>query len=143
MLKGIHPLLSADLLHVLASMGHGDEVALVDRNYPALSSGTRSITLVGADVLLAGEAICSLFPLDAFVDSPVQRMEVVDEPTEIPEVQQQFLKICEEAEGRSLQMGSLSRQGFYERARLAYAVVATSESRPYGCFLLTKGVIND
>jgi L-fucose mutarotase len=143
MLKGICPLLSAELLHALAAMGHGDEIAVVDRNFPAASTNHRVVTLFGPDVVSVGEAICSLFPLDTFVESPLHRMEVVDKPNEIPEVQRIFHNICEKAEGRTIAMGSLDREEFYERTRLAFAVVATTEARPYGCFLLTKGVIND
>jgi L-fucose mutarotase len=140
-LKGIDELVSADLLYALAAMGHGDELAVVDRNFPAASTARRLIRLDGADVTQAGRAILSLLPLDTFVDAPVLRMEVVGSPAELPTVQKEFLALCEATEQRPLTMGSLTRDAFYERARHAFAVVATSESRPYGCFLLTKGVI--
>jgi len=142
-LKGVHPLISADLLYVLASMGHGDELAIVDRNYPAVSRGRRLVRLDGADVIQAAEAILGLFPLDTFVDVPVLRMEVVGAPDELPAVQKEFLAACEASERRAITMGSLPRQQFYLRAHDAFAVVATSEPRPYGCFLITKGVIFD
>jgi len=77
MLKNLSPLLNADLLYVLQSMGHGDELALVDRNYPAASTAQRLVRLDGADVIEATEAILSVFPVDSFVDPPVFRMEVV------------------------------------------------------------------
>jgi L-fucose mutarotase len=69
-------------------------------------------------------------------------MEVVGEPEAVPTVQTEFLNTSETLEGRTLSMGSLSREQFYERAKLAFAVVSTSEQRPYGCFLLVKGVLN-
>ena len=143
MLKGLDPLLNADLLYALAAMGHGDEVALVDRNFPAASTARRLVAVTGVGVSQAALAILSLLPLDTFVDHPVTRMEVVGHPDEVPEVQQEVFALCRRAEGRPLQVASLPREDFYERARRAFAVVATSEPRPYGCFLLTKGVIND
>jgi len=143
MLKNIDPLLNADLLHVLAAMGHGDDLALVDRNFPALANARRLIRLDGADIITAGRAILSVYPLDSFVDHPVMRMQMVGKPDEVPPVQQDFQKIVDAAEGRHWPMGSIERFAFYEAARQAFAVVATGESRPYGCFLLKKGVIFD
>jgi L-fucose mutarotase len=141
MLKNIDPLLNADLLQVLAAMGHGDDIALVDRNFPAASTARRLIRLDGVDAVSAGRAVLSVFPLDSFVDHPVLRMQMVAKPDEVPPVQQDFQKIIDAAEGRPWPMGSLERFAFYEAARQAFAVVATNESRPYGCFLLKKGVI--
>ncbi len=141
MLKNIHPLLNADLLHVVQSMGHGDELAIVDRNYPAHSTAQRLVRLDGADTGQAATAIFSVFPLDTFVEPALLRMQVVGNPDEITPVQREFLEIAEAAEGRALAMDGLERFAFYERARSAFAVVATSEARPYGCFLLVKGVI--
>jgi L-fucose mutarotase len=141
MLKNIDPLLNADLLHVLAAMGHGDDIALVDRNFPATANARRLIRLDGADVVAVGRAVLSVFPLDSFVDHPVRRMQIVGKPDEVPPVQQDFQKVVDAAEGRPWPMGSIERFAFYETARQAFAVVATSESRPYGCFLLKKGVI--
>jgi L-fucose mutarotase len=140
-LKGIPELIDPELLYLLASLGHGDELALVDRNYPAASTGQRVVYLHGVDVTTAAEAILRLVPVDTFVDEPVIRMEVVGAPDEIPEVQRAFLEIVSRAAGRDVRMGSLPRFEFYERVRGAFAVVATSEARPYGCFLLTTGVV--
>jgi L-fucose mutarotase len=141
MLKRIDPLLNADLLYVLAAMGHGDELALVDCNFPATSHGQRLVRLDGVDMVAAGRAILSVLPLDSFVDEPIVRMEVVGAPADVTASQTEFLQLAEDAEGRSLSMGSLSRHAFYARAKLAFAVVATSEARPYSCFLVVKGVI--
>ena len=141
MLKGIDPLLNAELLHILRAMGHGDDLALVDRNFPAASVARRLVTLDGVDIPRAGQAILSVFPLDSVVDKPALRMEVVGKPDEVPEVQRQMQAEIDKAEGKSWPMGSLERFAFYERAKLAFAVVATGESRGYGCFLLKKGVI--
>jgi len=141
MLKTIHPLLNADLLHALQAMGHGDELAIVDRNYPAHATARRLVRLDGTDIKAAATAILSVFPVDTFVEPALFRMQVVGSPDEITAVQQDFLDIAEAAEGRALTIGGLDRFAFYERARSAFAVVATSEARPYGCFLLVKGVI--
>lgn len=143
MLKGLDRVLTPDLLFGLASMGHGDEIVLADRNFPAVSTARRLIVLAGIDVVTAARAIFTVLPLDTFVEQPVTRMEVVGDPSRIPDVQNEVLNACREAENRPVAMGSLSREEFYARARLAFAVVATTEARPYGCFLLTKGVIND
>ena len=143
MLKGLDPLLGEDVLYVLAAMGHGDQLALVDRNFPAGSMSRRLVRLAGADLVSAARAILSVLPLDTFVDQPVVRMEVVGAPNEVPQVQPEILALCQEAEGRELEMGSLRREDFYARAKEAFAVVATSEARPYGCLLFTKGVLND
>ena len=143
MLKGLDPLLGEDVLYVLAAMGHGDQLALVDRNFPAGSMSRRLVRLAGADLVTAARAILSVLPLDTFVDQPVVRMEVVGAPNEVPQVQAEILALCQEAEGRELEMGSLRREDFYARAKEAFAVVATSEARPYGCLLFTKGVLID
>lgn len=141
MLKTLHPLLNADLLHILQSMGHGDELAVVDRNYPAQSTARRLVRLDGADTGQAATAILSVFPVDTFVEPPLWRMQAVGSPDEVTPVQREFHGIAEAAEGRTVAMGSLDRVAFYERARSAFAVVATGEARAHGCFLLVKGVI--
>jgi L-fucose mutarotase len=141
MLKGLDPLLPPDLLHALAAMGHGDELALVDRNYPATSTSQRLIRLDGADTAAAARAILSLLPLDTFVDEPVLRMEVVGSPDEVTPVQRELGEIASELDGREVAMGSVERFAFYERSRGAFATVITGEDAPYACFLLIKGVI--
>ncbi|MGC9974276.1 MAG: RbsD/FucU domain-containing protein [Gaiellaceae bacterium] len=141
MLKGIDPLLNAELLHALAAMGHGDELAIVDRNFPASALGRRVVRLDGTDTEDAARAILSVLPVDTFVERPVARMEVVGRQDEVPPVQANFLRLVEEAEQRPIGVESLSRQAFYERTRSVYVVVTTGELRPYGCFLIVKGVI--
>lgn len=145
-LKGIDPLLNGDLLRVLANMGHGDDLALVDANFPAdsIARSTVSGTLVridGIDVVRAARAVLSVFPLDDFVEAPVRRMEVVGSPDELPEVQRLVQDEIDRAGGRAWTMGSLERFAFYAEARKAYAVLAVGEGRAYGCFLLRKGVV--
>jgi L-fucose mutarotase len=147
MLKGLDPLLTPDLLQVMAAMGHGDELVLADCNFPIDSVATatvhgRAIRLAGVDTGAAARAILSLFPLDSFVEAPILRMEVVGNPGEVTPVQQELQRIAAESGDRRWAMGSLERQAFYQRARRGYAVIAAmAERRPYGCFILVKGVI--
>ena len=141
MLKGIDPLLSGDLLKILDDMGHGDQLLLVDRNYPAAGSGKPVIRLGEVGVLRAAEAILSVYPLDSFIDHPLERMEVEDDPIKTTSLQDGLLELAKEAENRNLEYGVIPRLSFYERAKNAYAVVHTLEDQPYGCFILQKGVI--
>ena len=141
MLKGIDPLLSGDLLRILDDMGHGDRLLLVDRNYPAASSGRPVIRLGEASIVRAATAILSVFPLDSFVGHPLERMEVDDDPSLTTATQDEVLALASRAEGRPLEYGVVARLDFYARAREAYAVVHTLDAVPYGCFILHKGVI--
>ena len=141
MLKTLSILHTPELLLVLASMGHGDEVALVDCNFPATSMAQRLVRLDGADLPAVLKACMQLLPLDTFVDKPAFRMIQVHAPEEIPEVQQECQRIIDKFEGKRVALGGLTREQFYERARKAYAIVYTSEPRAYGCLLLKKGVI--
>jgi L-fucose mutarotase len=122
-------------------MGHGDEIAIVDANFPAASIAKRLVHLDGADVPAALEACLHLIPLDTFVDQPAFRMSQVHAPDEIPEVQKICQTIIDKAEGRHTELTGIAREDFYDRARKAYAVVATGEQRVYGCLLLKKGVV--
>ncbi len=141
MLKTLSVLHTPELLHVLASMGHGDDVALVDCNFPAASVARRLVRLDGADLPAALEAVLQLVPLDTFVDSPARRMLQVHAPDEVPEVQKECQEIINRAEGREVALAGIKREEFYEQARKAFAVIYTNELRPYGCLLLKKGVI--
>ena len=141
MLKGIDPLLSGDLLKILDDMGHGDQLLLVDRNYPAASSGKPVIRLGDVGVLRAASAILSVFPLDSFIEHPLERMEVEDDPIKTTSLQQDLLALARASEDRKLEYGVVPRLEFYQRAKDVYAVVHTLEDQPYGCFILHKGVI--
>jgi L-fucose mutarotase len=146
MLKGIDPLLNADVLYVLESMGHGDDLVICDTNFPADSVARATVlgTLLRIDNVTAARAaraVLSLMPLDSFVDAPASRMEMVGKPGEIPEVQREVQAEIDAAEGRSWPMGGVERFAFYERAKRAYAVIVTGERRFYGCFIFKKGVI--
>ena len=141
MLKGVDPLLSGDLLKILDDMGHGDQLLLVDRNYPAAASGRPLIRLGEVGILRAMRAILSVYPLDSFVDNPLERMEVEDDPAKTTPLQDEALMLARDLDGSDLTYGVIPRLDFYERAKQAYAVVHTLEDQPYGCFILQKGVI--
>jgi L-fucose mutarotase len=143
MLKNIDPILTGEFLHILNDMGHGDQLMLVDRNYPAFASGNPVIQLGEVGVLRAGRAILSVFPLDSFIEFPLERMEVDDDPAILTETQQAFGAMAAEIEGREVTYGVVPRFDFYERARGCFAIVQTLETAPYSCFILHKGVVFD
>jgi L-fucose mutarotase len=140
MLKDVDPVIVPRLLYHLAAMGHGDEIAIVDRNYPARSAGPEVVDLAGVDATAAVRAVLSLLPLDTFVESPFLYMEPVTGEGRLP-IHLEVLDLATEVEGRDLVATGLSREDFYRRASDASVVVATTEARPYGCFVLVKGVI--
>ena len=141
MLKTLSPLHTPELLHVLASMGHGDDLVMVDCNFLAVSVAPRLVRLDGVDLPSALAACLQLMPLDTFVEAPALRMQQVHDPETLPEVQQECQRVINAAEGREVPLVGVERYEFYERARKAFAVVYTSERRPYGCLILKKGVI--
>jgi L-fucose mutarotase len=141
MLKQLDPLLGPDLLHALAAMGHGDEIAIVDANFPAAALARRLVRLDGADAVRTLTAVLSLLPLDDFVEAPLTTMAVVGEPGATPEIVRLFTALAQRAEGRAVGALALEREAFYERARGAFAVVQTGETRLYGNVLLRKGVV--
>jgi L-fucose mutarotase len=141
MLKGIDPLLHADLLHVLRAMGHGDELAIVDANFPATTMGRRVVRIDGVSATRALEAVLSVLPLDDFVEAPCTRMEVVGDPDAVPEICEAFQAIVDRSESRHLELARLERFAFYARAREAFALIQTGETRLYGNLLVKKGVI--
>lgn len=139
MLKGLSPLLSPELLHVLASMGHGDEIVLVDANFPATTHARRLVSMPGTDAPQVLDAVLSLLPLDDFVEQAAFTMQVVGDPGAVPEVVQAF-DAC--LLGHDCpRSAALERFAFYQRAAAAFAIVATGERRIYGNILLKKGVV--
>jgi L-fucose mutarotase len=146
MLKGIDPLLNADVLYALQSMGHGDDVVICDTNFPADAIARQTVfgELLRIDSVSAGraaKAILSVLPLDSFVDKPASRMEIVDDPHKILPVAAEVQAEIDAAEGKSWPMGSIERFAFYEMAKKTYCVIQTGERRFYGCFIFKKGVI--
>jgi L-fucose mutarotase len=141
MLKGVHPLIGPELLATLARMGHGDLLLVVDRNYPAYAAAVPVHRMDGVGAVAAIEAILTLVPIDDFIDAPMLRMGPVDNPVEIPPIQNEARAVVERVEGHSIEVEMLERGAFYERARKAAAIVVTGEAQPYGCFGFVKGVV--
>ena len=151
MLLRIDPALNPDLLYALRAMGHGDDLVICDTNFPADSIARqtafgRLLRMDNVTAARAARAVLSVMPLDTFVETPAERMEVVGRPDEVPPVQQEVQAEIDLAAQREFgretwPMGSIERFAFYERARQAYAILATGERRFYGCFVLKKGVI--
>ena len=146
MLIGLDARLTPDLLDCLMRMGHGDEIAVVDANFPAASVAVDSY--LGKPVVMAGldapeviGLIAALMPLDGFADHCALRMEIDDAPEALGPVHEEAFDIVSRAMPEGAHLGAIPRRDFYPRARQAFAVVATSEARPYGCFILRKGVI--
>lgn len=137
MLKTIHPLLSPDLLHILASMGHGDSLAIVDANFPGATNARRLVHVPGANASEVLAAVLTLLPLDDFVPEAAHTMEVVGNAAEIPEAVADFRRII----GNETRVGTIERFAFYARARECFAIVQTGEGRLYGNIILTKGVV--
>ena len=141
MLINIDPILSPKLLSTLHSMGHGDRLVLADANFPSTSLAKRLIRLDGIDIPSATKAILSVFPLDSFIEYPVTRMEIDNNPEEINDVHKDFINILKKTAGNQWQISTTERMQFYKEAKEAYAIVSTTDARAYGCFILTKGVI--
>jgi L-fucose mutarotase len=139
MLPGLDPLLSADLLHALASAGHGDRIAIVDANFPAAGVARRLIPLHGATATAALVAVLSVLPVDTFEPDPVVVMQVVGDAEQTQEAVAEFTRVLGDA--GVAPPARLAREDFYRAAREAYAVVLTGERRLYGNIMLTKGVV--
>lgn len=129
MLKGIPSILSPDLLKILMEMGHGDEIVLGDGNFPAAGVALRLVRSDGHGVPELLDAVLKLFPLDPFVECPVALMAVVPGDSTLPAIWEDYRGIIQRYEKFS-DFEFIERFAFYERARHAYAVVATSESAP-------------
>jgi L-fucose mutarotase len=143
MLTGISPLLSPELLKIIAEMGHGDELIIGDGNFPAASMGQRVVRADGHGVAPLLEALLPLFPLDRFVAKPVGLMEVVPGDKTVPTIWDTYRKIVERFQPERIADGfdMVERFAFYDRTREAYAVVATGESSLYANVILKKGVV--
>ncbi len=139
MLRGIDPLLTPGLLHTLASMGHGDRIAIVDANFPGASNAQRLHELPGIDAGAVLRAVLSLLPLDDFIPDPAVTMQVVEDADTIPEAVREFGAILQAHDGPAPR--TAERFAFYEMAKKAYAIVQTGETRLYGNIILAKGVI--
>ena len=146
MLIGIDGRFTAELLQCLASLGHGDEIVVVDSNFP--SHSTAAETVFGTTIELPGMSateaiglITQLMPLDTFVPECALRMQQDGKPEELTDVHKEVFALLEKVKPEGAGLGSIERQDFYVRAKQAFAVIRTGESRAYGCFILRTGVV--
>ena len=142
MLKGISPVISPELLKILAEMGHGDELVLADGNFPGTSIGKRCVRCDGHGCAEVMRAVLQIFPLDDFVTSPLAVMEVPDGM--FPGNQAPIWQAFREAADTDLptaQFEMMEHDAFMERAKRAYAVVQTGETALYGNIIIRKGVV--
>jgi len=147
MLKGIPPRLSADIVHALMLMGHGDDLVICDVNHPAATIATETtygslLNLSGCGIPEAAEAILALMPLDTFVPAPVWRMEMVGNPDGVVPIFSAMQAVLDRSQGQPVRMDRLERFAFYEAAKRAFCIIRTSDPGPYGCFILRKGVVS-
>lgn len=141
MLRNIDPILSPDLLHVLRAMGHGDQIAIVDANFPAEGLSPRCVRADGSNASEMLQAVLALLPLDTFIDDPAVCMQVVGDPSAVPEAVADFQDLINTHADAPRDIQSIERFAFYDRAKACFAVIQTGEGRLYGNILLTKGVI--
>ncbi|MCR2806464.1 RbsD/FucU family protein [Paenibacillus soyae] len=141
MLKGIPSILSPELLKVLMEMGHSDEIVLADGNFPAASHAQRLVRCDGHGIPELLDAILCLFPLDQYVEKPAALMAVMPgDKTETP-IWERYREIVTERSGLGEAFEEVERFAFYERAKSAYAIIATGESALYANLILKKGVV--
>lgn len=141
MLRGIDPVLGPELLATLRTMGHGDEIALVDGNYPGAEHARRLVRADGHGVIRVLDAILSVMPIDDFVESAIFRASVRGDLVAIDPVHEDMIATCRKWEPQRSVI-ALPPDAFYSRVRAAHAVVQTSESRLYGNIILRKGVVH-
>lgn len=139
MLKNISPVISPELLKILMEMGHGDELVIGDGNFPAASIAQRLVRLDGHGVPEILEAILKLMPLDTYVEAPAALMDNGDSSNP-PAIWSDYKRIINDIEGdKNIEL--VERFDFYDRAKKAYAVVATGETAIYANIILKKGVV--
>ena len=140
MLKNIPSIISHELLKILHEMGHSDEIVIGDGNFPAASNAKRLIRADGHGVPELLDAILQLLPLDTYVDAPVMLMQVTPGDDVDPVIWNDYRKIVDKHQD-NVKFEEIERFAFYERARDAYAIVATGESALYANVILKKGVV--
>ena len=141
MLKGIPPAISPELMLVLMKMGHGDELVLADGNFPADSCAQRIVRADGLSLTDVLRAIVPFYPLDQYAVDKAFVMQPVPGDPPSPPIWDEFRKLLAEGEGAEVPLSQVERFAFYEQAKQAYAVVATSETALYANLILKKGVV--
>ena len=147
MLRHVDPIISAELLHVLMLMGHGDDIVVCDVNHPAVTIAKETtygklISVTGCKIPALTKAILALMPLDDFIEQPVMRMRVVGNPDGVVPIFAAMQHVLDESQRKPVNMGTYERFDFYAAAKKSFAIVRTSDPGPYGCFIIRKGVIN-
>ena len=140
MLKGVPSILTPELLTIMMEMGHGDEIVIGDGNYPAASTAKRLVRLDGHGVCEILDAMLKFMPLDTYVDEPVFLMEKTPGDDADTSIWNQYRAIVDKHQP-DVKIGHIERFAFYDRARQAYAVVATGETALYANIILKKGVV--
>lgn len=141
MLRGIDPLLTADLLYALRAMGHGDTLTIVDANFPGASCAQRLISLPGLEVSDVFRAVMSVLPVDDFIPLPLLTMQVVGDPSALPPAVAQMQLIAQEVGVDPTRIGTTERHDFYKIAKESFCIVQTGDRRLYANIIITKGVI--
>ena len=142
MLKGISPVISPELIKILMEMGHGDELVIGDGNFPGASHARNLVRLDGHGVPEVLEAILRLYPLDPYVEAPVALMQVVPGDTVETPIWDEYKEVIAKYDNRGADtVGGIERFAFYEEAKKAYAIIATSEKALYANGMLQKGVV--
>jgi L-fucose mutarotase len=140
-LRGIPNILSPELLKIMMEMGHGDELVIADGNFPAASMAQRLVRADGHGVPELLDAILQFFPLDTFVEAPVALMQLVKGDETVPVIWKTYKEIIDRQAGDENQVDVVERFAFYDRAKEAYAIVATGEGALYANVILKKGVV--
>ncbi len=141
MLKNIPKIMSPELLKTLMEMGHGDEIVIADGNFPAETIGKRVVRCDGHGVTELLDAVMQFFPLDTYTEKPVMLMEVVKGDPIVPTIWEDYKAVINKYEPENCKIEMIERFAFYERAKKAYAVVATGEEAVYANIILKKGVV--
>ncbi len=141
MLKNIPKIMSPELLKTLMEMGHGDEIVIADGNFPAETIGKRVVRCDGHGVTELLDAVMQFFPLDTYTEKPVMLMEVVKGDPIVPTIWEDYKAVINKYEPENCKIEMIERFEFYERAKKAYAVVATGEEAVYANIILKKGVV--
>lgn len=139
MLKGVDKILTGDLLKILCDMGHGDEIVIGDANFPAETCAKRLVRLPGIDAVSVAKAIMSVIPLDTYSENPAIVMNVTESDKAKGMGKPEIFGEYEKAIGH--EVSGIERFAFYERAKKAYAVIQSGETRIYGNIIIVKGVV--
>jgi L-fucose mutarotase len=141
MLIGIDPILNPDILHALRAMGHGDELVIADGSFPAETVARRLVRMEASDMPRMLRAVLSVLPIDESEPDPVLGMEVIGEPETIMPAHTEIGAILDAVTGGAIRLKRIERYAFYERAKQAFAVIATGERLFYGNVIIRKGTV--